>query len=256
MRCKIIILILACLINLFPSEVFARSFKQYQLQYSRFRVAIKEKDSSIKEVFKQRGIQYPPQNIFIRIFKKEQSLELWARSRENDSFTFIKDYKFSGFSGDLGPKREEGDLQIPEGFYHVDRFNPASRFYLSLGINYPNKSDRILGKKGRLGGDIFIHGSFVTIGCIPITTDKIKELYLIAVETKSNGQDKISVHIFPRKLDKQGIDELRKQYRDNQNIISFWMNLKKGFDIFEQTHHLPKVIVNEKGEYIFSQKSN
>lgn len=106
-----------------------------------------------------------------------------------DLFRLIKDYQICSLSGELGPKRQQGDLQVPEGFYWIDRFNPASNFYLSLGINYPNQFDRILGKSGELGGDIFIHGGCVTIGCIPITDDKIKELYLIAVEAKSNGQD-------------------------------------------------------------------
>jgi len=43
-------------------------------------------------------------------------------------------------SGKLGPKRQQGDMQIPEGFYHISGFNPASNFYLSLRINYPNPS--------------------------------------------------------------------------------------------------------------------
>lgn len=208
MRFKVIVLLLTCLIIQSTDGVLAKSFKEEQMRYPRLRAAVKEKDSLIKELFKDCSIQYPPQEILIRIFKEERTLELWARSGNNDPFTLIKNYKICSLSGELGPKREEGDMQVPEGYYCIDRFNPSSIFHLLLGINYPNQSDRILGKRESLGGDIFIHGSCVTIGCIPITDEKIKELYLICVEAKSNGQDRIPVYIFPTRLDETKFGEL------------------------------------------------
>lgn len=89
-------------------------------------------------------------------------------------------------------------MQVPECFYNIEIFNPASSYYLSLGINYPNLSDKIKGEKSKLGGDIFIHGSTVTIGCILITDDKIKEVYIYSIYAKENGQNKIP---FPFKND-------------------------------------------------------
>jgi len=62
------------------------------------------------------------------------------------------------------------DEQVPEGF------NPQSNFQLSLHVSYPNAADRISGSKQNLG-DIFLDGNCVTIGCIPITDDEIKEVY-------------------------------------------------------------------------------
>ena len=47
-------------------------------------------------------------------------------------------------SGTTGPKRAEGDYQVPEGFYYINEFNPNSKYHLSLGLNYPNASDKIL----------------------------------------------------------------------------------------------------------------
>jgi murein L,D-transpeptidase YafK len=41
----------------------------------------------------------------------------------------------------LGHKAEEGDGRTPEGDYIVDRRNPNSEFYLSIGIDYPNEAD-------------------------------------------------------------------------------------------------------------------
>ncbi len=50
-------------------------------------------------------------------------------------------------AGTLGPKTNAGsDYQVPEGFYYINEFNPKSSFHLSLGLNYPNASDRILGR--------------------------------------------------------------------------------------------------------------
>jgi hypothetical protein len=55
-----------------------------------------------------------------------------------------------------------------------------------------------------------INRNWVTIGCIPITDDKIKELYIYAVEAKNNGQVNIPVHIFPAKLTDEGLKILRE----------------------------------------------
>ena len=64
-----------------------------------------------------------------------------------------------GFSP-KGDKKFEGDGKTPEGKYYIDRKNPNSQYYLSLGISYPNESDKKeAAKLGKLpGGDIFIHG--------------------------------------------------------------------------------------------------
>ena len=176
-----------------------QDFKADQLQNSRVREAYNLKQKSFSNTLKNHGIDPKSLKIFIRVFKKEKVLELWAMGK-NKKFEFLKGFEICALSGNLGPKRAQGDDQTPEGFYYISRFNPNSNFYLSLGINYPNRSDRILSNAENLGGDIFIHGNCVTIGCIPITDDKIKELYLYAVEAKNCGQDHIPVHIFPTKL--------------------------------------------------------
>jgi murein L,D-transpeptidase YafK len=188
-------------------------------------------------------------NIFIRAFKKEAQLEIWAKSSKEKSYQLIKTYAICASSGTLGPKRKQSDGQVPEGFYEVDRFNPYSNFYLSLGVSYPNASDKILGQKGNLGGDVFIHGNCVTIGCMPLTDDKIKEVYLMAVEARSGGQSKIPVHIFPCRMDENGMKYLEKDYQDNPKLISFWKNIEKGYEYFEKNKSLPQISVLPDGEY-------
>ena len=122
---------------------------------------------------------------------------------------------------------------------------------MSLQINYPNSSDKILGYKANPGGDIFIHGNCVTIGCVPITDDKIKELYVLAVEAKSSGQSKIPVHIFPAKLGTSNFDILKTEFSGNDKLIKFWQNLKSGYDYFEKNKQLPDITVDNNGKYLF-----
>ena len=190
-------------------------------------------------------------SMLIRIFKQERKLELWAKSFSDLQFQLIHTYDICASSGMLGPKRKEGDGQVPEGFYYIEKFNPASAFYLSLGINYPNQSDRILGVKKNLGGDIFIHGNCITIGCIPMTNDKIKEIYLLAVEAKSNGQNRIPVYIFPGIMNEEGMQLLTEKANGDNTLISFWKNLKQGYDLFEEKKLALAVKVDNMGEYIF-----
>jgi murein L,D-transpeptidase YafK len=228
----------------------AEDFKSAQSRHPRVKAAMAEKEASVKRLFAQKKIPYPPRRVFLRAFKRERIIELWVSRTASGAFELLKEYSFCASSGALGPKRREGDGQIPEGFYHVDRFNPASSFYLSLGLNYPNQSDRILGASGRLGGDIFIHGDCVTIGCIPITDDLIKELYLIAVEARSAGQREIPAHLFPTRMNEAGMKFLERQTSDSK-LRAFWTNIKEGYDYFEKDRRLPVVTVDRQGRYVF-----
>lgn len=233
-----------------------QSFRDKQQRYPRVRTALAQKAGPLRNLFANQGIPYPPQKLFIRVFKQEKILEVWALPTvSNAVFKLVKSYPICRTSGNLGPKRREGDLQIPEGFYHIDRFNPESNFYLSLGINYPNPADKILGRKGELGGDIFIHGGCATIGCVPITDEYIKEVYWLAVQAKSNGQTKIPVHIFPTKLDDRAVARLQNTFPNNDTLINFWENLKIGYNWFERYRKLPTISINRDGIYQFSDSS-
>jgi murein L,D-transpeptidase YafK len=226
------------------------SFKESQLRNSRVKIAYREKETVVKNYFESKDLDFVNFQLFIRAFKKERILEVWIKEKKSEKFTLLQNYDFCTSSGTLGPKRKEGDLQIPEGIYHLNHFNPQSNFYLSLGINYPNASDKILSDKAHPGGAIYIHGNCVTIGCIPITDDKIKELYLIAVEAKSGGQEKIPVHIFPTRLTGEGISSLKNEDTIARHL-PFWQNLKNVYDDFEKTKQLKPVKVNKEGLYLF-----
>jgi murein L,D-transpeptidase YafK len=235
-------------IVLFSMLAQQKTFKETQTAKSRVKAAYEEKEIGLKKALQEKNLSSEEMQLFIRGFKNEQKLEVWIKDKTHENFTHFRTYDFCSSSGTLGPKRKEGDLQIPEGIYHINHFNPESNFHLSLGINYPNESDRILSDKKSPGSSIYIHGNCVTIGCIPITDDKIKELYILAVEARNNGQEKIQVHIFPTKLDDQSIISLQSEYGTRH--LNFWKNLKTIYDSFQESKTLKKVTINSKGEYV------
>ncbi|ALO16303.1 hypothetical protein L21SP5_02680 [Salinivirga cyanobacteriivorans] len=128
-------------------QIAAQSFKQEQKKYPRVRTAYAEKETEIKNLLLQNGLNIENLRVYIRAFKLEKKLELWAKNTQDTTYKLLQKYDICRTSGRLGPKRKQGDLQIPEGFYHISRFNPYSNFYLSLGINYPNASDWNCNKK-------------------------------------------------------------------------------------------------------------
>ena len=198
--------------------------------------------SSLGTLLSQHQIDSTNFEIFLRAFKREQRLEVWIKNRSDKQFKHFTNYAFCTTSGTLGPKRQEGDLQIPEGCYFIDRFNPNSSFYLSLGLNYPNDSDRILGHPTSPGSDIFIHGGCASVGCIPITNAKIETLYGLASRAKNQGQSKIMVHIFPS-------DKMEKLISKATQHRAFWNTLLPIFQHFETQHTIPKVWVKPNGAY-------
>lgn len=238
------------LLPLAHTPVSAQGFKSDQLKNPRVRVAQREKEPILSQRFQARDLVYPPREILIRIFKHEAVVEVWVRGDTLSPFTLFKEYKVCANSGGPGPKRVEGDRQVPEGFYWVESFNPASQFYLSLRVNYPNASDRVLSDRRRPGGDIYIHGDCVTLGCVPLTDDGIKEVYWLAVEARAAGQRRIPIHIFPARLDDDGLRALRERVKPDPLLWAFWLNLKEGFDYFAEHHTLPSIRVAQNGRYI------
>lgn len=229
------------------------SFIQDQKSYARVNEAFLEKHIAIKTQLALKGIDTNKFDLYIRAFKTEQIMEIWARNDANSAYINIFNYPICSTVGQLGPKRKQGDLQIPEGFYALSEFNPVSEHHLSLKLDYPNKADSILGEKGNLGGQIYIHGGCQTIGCLPITNDRMKELYVLAVMARSGGQDYIPIHVFPIRLNFPNYKMLTETTQDKVNY-RFWGSLRTCYLFFEERGDLPLISVNEKGEYEFRIK--
>ncbi len=211
---------------------------------------------SLKKQFQAKQLTWPPKEMYIRSFKYDRVMEVWVKNDVKQPFKLFKIYKVCMQSGTMGPKRMEGDYQVPEGFYYINEFNPNSNYHLALGLNYPNASDKILSDSLHLrpGGDIYIHGDCVSTGCIPITDAPIEEVYMLATYVKSQGQDFIPVHVFPVKYNvKRSVDYLNQATKENQSLRHFDITLKDAFDFFEDKKELPVIMIDKKGEYVINK---
>ncbi len=225
------------------------AFLTRQLAFSRVAAARESADDRLRSAFAEAGVEYPATEIFLRVFKHERELELWARSEPDADLTLVKRYPVCSLPGQLGPKRQMGDVQVPEGFYFIDDFNPRSDFHLSLRVSYPNVADRMRRRALALGGDIFIHGGCATLGCVPIEDRNIEEVYWAAVQATDAGQRLIPVHIFPARLDDDNLRWLEDTFAPEPDLLAFWHNLAEGYAFFEDTRRVPWVTVAENGEY-------
>ncbi|TAN12834.1 MAG: hypothetical protein EPN37_14780 [Chitinophagaceae bacterium] len=250
------VLLTSVLCGLFCTVGFAQSFLQQQIQYPVFQAAYRQKDSILRKEFEAKGLAYPPRFIYIRSFKYDSRLEVWVKNNPIDTFTLFKSYRICALSGALGPKRQEGDYQVPEGFYYINQFEPRSVYHLALGLNYPNFSDRSQGDKAHPGSGIYIHGSCVTVGCIPLTDSKMDEVYILAVHARNLGQDYIPVHIFPVDFNnKHSVSFMDKSNADDKANRQFWGRLKEAFDDFNTTHRLPLILFDQSGDYVIKENN-
>ncbi|SNC74992.1 hypothetical protein SAMN06265337_2650 [Hymenobacter gelipurpurascens] len=220
------------------------AFRQEQLRFPRVREAYSLNGTTLQAQLQQHGIAPERLELFIRALKVERRVEAWGRNQGEGEFQLLRTFRLAGTSGTLGPKRRLGDGQVPEGFYHINRFNPNSLFHLSLGLDYPNAADLQHSGLQDPGNDIFIHGSDATIGCLPITDAGIRELYVLAVEARAAGQLDIPVHIFPFELTDANIAR-----RMASPHTAFWLELAPGYQRFADTHQLPTVTVEAGGAY-------
>lgn len=209
----------------------------------RVEIARIEKEPKISAILKQYNLQKENLHILLVAYKNLDELQLYAKNSDQDIFQKIQSFPICQRSGVLGPKKAEGDKQVPEGLYHIDRFNPESIYFLSLGLNYPNELDKSL---GYTGSDIFIHGKCETVGCLPMTDDLIKEIYLYATAAKNAGQEKIPVYIFPFEMTESNI----QQYQKEDATDAFWKNLQEGYQLFKTNNKELQFSVSN-GKYIF-----
>ncbi len=227
------------------------TFVDYQKTFPRISDAWNRKEDTLIKQFEEKKLPWPAKYIYLRSFKYDSQLEVWVKYEANEKFQLFKTYKVCALSGSLGPKRMQGDYQVPEGFYYINEFNPKSVYHLSLGLNYPNSSDKMLADSLQPGGDIYIHGSCVTTGCIPITNQQIEELYILATYAKNAGQDFIPVHIFPVQFkNPKSVEYLNKFLKDFPEYTNLSNEMKLAYQYFDKTKRLPVVMVNKKGNYV------
>lgn len=114
-------------------------------------------------------------------------MEVWA-ANTNSRYVHLITYPILGASGGPGPKRREGDRQVPEGFYRLSALNPNSLYHLSIRVDYPNPEDirHAAVPQSELGGDIYIHGGGGSVGCLAMGDPAIEEIFcLVALADKN-----------------------------------------------------------------------
>ena len=235
------ILIFLSALVLLSSASPVNPFRDKQKSYTRVREAYAAKEKTVVKTLAEHAISRDSLRIWFRAFKTEKKVELWAKNSCDTAYTMIKEFPICDISGEIGPKRRVKDLQVPEGFYHIAELNPFSKYYLSMKINYPNASDSIRGVKGRLGSLIYIHGDCISSGCLAMSDERIKELYVYCIEAYNSGQPGIGISIYPAKLEDATYQKLIKSYSKDKDKISLWGDLKKSYDLFNASHHPPTV---------------
>lgn len=179
--------------------------------------------------------------VYLRIFKHESELELWIQPGGLGEFKLFKRYPICAWSGQLGPKMREGDLQAPEGFYWIERrqLNPRSRFHLSFNLGYPNLYERA---QGWTGSALMVHGACVSIGCYAMTDAAIEEIYTLLERAIAGGQRRVPVHAFPFRMTAAS----REQFADPQHQ-AFWDMLQPVYSRFQRDRVPPQVEAESQG---------
>ena len=182
--------------------------------------------------------------VFVRIFKQERELEIWARTGTG-VYALLDTWPICSYSGALGPKQREGDGQAPEGIYQVGagQLNPHSSYHLSFDLGYPNAYDRA---HQRTGSYLMVHGSCVSIGCYAMTDAGIEEIYSLVAAALAHGQSRVQVHALPFRFDRDW-----ERAHAAAPWLDFWRDLAVIDARFEAERIPPKVqVVNRRYELV------
>ncbi len=187
----------------------------------------------------------PAAPVLMRVVKADSKLEVWKKSAATGKYALLKSYEICKWSGDLGPKKTEGDRQAPEGFYNITpaQMNPNSSFYLSFNTGFPNAYDK---SRGYSGSHLMVHGDCSSRGCYAMSDENIAEIYAIARESFRGGQKSFQLQALPFKMNAKNMFKFR-----NSTNYAFWQNIKEGVDQFEVSGLEPKVDVCSK-KYVFN----
>lgn len=209
----------------------------------------------LKAQFAAAGLAYPPRRVLLRVFKHERQLELWVARGKEDELTRLETFDVCAASGVLGPKRRQGDEQVPEGVYSIHRYNGWSGFHMSLRVDYPNPSDRVRGFRPSLGGAIMVHGGCASIGCVAIEDAAIERVFITALDGRRAGKTNPTIHMLPTRFDDEGWARLRaaaeKASEDEHGPrMTLWRELAEVDAAFEATHRIPAVAIDsDTGAY-------
>ena len=196
-----------------PPQASAWSFPKASAPLRDYRLARKLAEISpgasrrLEAKFRTAKVAWPPSEVAYVTIKDEKVVELHARP-EGGAWKLVHRYPVLAASGKAGPKLEQGDKQVPEGVYGISYLNPASRYHVSLRVNYPNTFDRQMAAKDKrkdLGGDIMFHGKAVSAGCIAVGDEASEELFVLAAHVDLPN---VKVVIAPSDFRRHGLPQI------------------------------------------------
>jgi len=222
-------LVTGLVVILATTSLQAQSVAEQQLNFERVRAAKARTEERIRKMFRDSGLSETPKYIYWCAFKMEDQLELWATDSSSKNYKKITTYPICQSSGDLGPKRRLGDLQVPEGLYYIESFNPHSNYRLSMKVAYPNESDLVYADKNNPGNEIYIHEGCASVGCLPMTDSLIDEIYWVTILSQNyqGPKAKIPIGMFPCNRNNKNWAHLKTTYGHKPQLIKFWENLEE-----------------------------
>lgn len=188
----------------------------------------------------------PGDPVHLRVFKEESELELWMKSADEPQYVLFKVFRLTHCAGQPGPKLREGDGQAPEGFYNAsaDSMRPETKHHLGIDLGFPNRYDRY---HGYTGSDLMLHGGANGAGAYALSPQDMEEVYTLAEAGLEEGQKQIRISVLPFRMTDKRMD---RAWKENSSSLEFWMNLKEGYDFFENVRLPPRVEI-ESGRYAF-----
>lgn len=149
--------------------------------------------------FARAGLAYPPRGLTLVALKDTAELLVYGRDASG-AWRRVRRMPVVALSGGPGPKLREGDRQVPEGLYRVESLNPDSLYHLAMRVSYPSPDDRLRARedgRAQLGGDIMIHGSDASVGCLAMGDEGIEDLFVLAVDV---GHERVRLVFAPTDL--------------------------------------------------------
>lgn len=184
--------------------------------------------------------------VHLRVFKEESELELWMKSAHEPHYALFKVFRLTHCAGKPGPKLREGDGQAPEGFYVASpgSMRPDTKHHLGIDLGYPNDYDKY---HGFTGSDLMLHGGVNAAGAYALSPKDMEEVYTLVEAGLEDGQKRLLINVLPFRMTDKRMD---RAWKENSSSLDFWVNLKEGYDFFENVR-LPPMVKIESGRYVF-----
>lgn len=201
----------------------------------RSRAVVEAHTAELSEALAEQGAHLGAP-VYLRLTKEPAVLTAYVADADGVYEPF-RSWPVCAFSGDLGPKLAEGDMQAPEGFYSVapGQMNAGSDYHLAFNLGYPNAFDRA---HDRTGSYLMVHGDCVSVGCYAMTDEAIEEIWTLMQAAMGEGQKAVPVHIYPFPMTAANL----QRHAGDPNA-AFWRSLAPAWEDFEETGHVPEVRV-------------